>query len=252
MATEEIVLNGKRILTLRELLRPGLSAIFVGVNPANTSVQMGHYYQGRIGRRFWKRLQKHHIVPVLTTGQEDDEAFLRGFGFADLVRRPTKSARELLTEEKLAAVSDLRARLSTTGDRPAIVFVFTEARKFAKAELEQAGYRVLEMPAPFAGRKDVDCAMGQLKRALNPRVISGPRSTFTIPSASDNFEYLLRVYFGSESDRLSSCVRPGLPRLQQDASRNLAPRERRRGSSSCFQGGAIIPHGTGAQQARYL
>jgi hypothetical protein len=47
---------GQQVETLADLLRPGLRAICVGINPSPVSVAAGHYYQGQIGRRFWQRL----------------------------------------------------------------------------------------------------------------------------------------------------------------------------------------------------
>lgn len=166
MGTEEIVLGGEKIRTLKELLRPGLRAVFVGLNPSTVSAEKGHYYQGQLGRRFWDRLQEHAIVPPLTRGNEDEEAFRYGFGFADLVRRPTPSAKGLSQAELVSAVPDLAARLSAMGDRPTIVFVYSTARKIAGSELEAMGYRVLVMPAPYAKRADVDNGMDQLGRVI--------------------------------------------------------------------------------------
>jgi hypothetical protein len=47
---------GASVLTLGDLLRPGLYAVVVGINPSPVSVAAGHYYQGQIGQRFFKRL----------------------------------------------------------------------------------------------------------------------------------------------------------------------------------------------------
>jgi hypothetical protein len=167
MATEKFIVNGQEITTLKELLRPGLKAVFVGLNPSNSSAKREHYYQGRLGRKFWKRLREYDIVPALAEGAEDDDAFTHGYGFADLVRRPTRSGRELSKEEKLAAVPDLLARLSKTGDRPAIVFVYRDARKFSGAAVERMGHRLLAMPVPYAGKEDERRIMEGLRAAIN-------------------------------------------------------------------------------------
>jgi hypothetical protein len=49
---ETITIDGKQIETLKELLRPGLRFVVVGLNPACRSVAAGHYYQGRLGQLF--------------------------------------------------------------------------------------------------------------------------------------------------------------------------------------------------------
>jgi TDG/mug DNA glycosylase family protein len=107
MAVEDINLKGRTVTTLKELLRTGLKAVFVGLNPAPISVEKEHYYQGRHGQLFWNRLRKHNIVSYLPRGAEDDAAFASGYGFADLVRRPTARANDLTQAERLAAVPTL-------------------------------------------------------------------------------------------------------------------------------------------------
>ncbi len=89
MPIERILIDGVTTETLREHLVPGLRAIFVGLNPSPASVRTGHYYQGTLGRRFWDRVREYGIVPWERVGAEDDFAIKLGFGFADLVRRPT-------------------------------------------------------------------------------------------------------------------------------------------------------------------
>jgi TDG/mug DNA glycosylase family protein len=102
--------------TLREMLRPGLRAIFVGLNPSPVSVQARHYYQGHLGRMFWRRLQAYGLTTELPAGREDEAAFEPGYGFADLVRRPTARAGDLARREIRASVPDLIRRIGSTGE----------------------------------------------------------------------------------------------------------------------------------------
>jgi len=48
---------GEKVETLADLLRPGLRAVIVGINPSTVSVEAGHYYQGTLGKLLWKRLR---------------------------------------------------------------------------------------------------------------------------------------------------------------------------------------------------
>jgi TDG/mug DNA glycosylase family protein len=170
MATEEIAVNGQTIITLKELLRPGLKAVFVGLNPAKKSVQLGHYYQGRHGQHLWNQLRKYQIVSnALPPGSEDDAAFADGFGFADLVRRPTGGDEKLkLTrEQKEGAAADLARRLAVTRDRPLIAFRYKTAWDWARAHLDRMGYRrTLYMPCPSTSEADSDALMKQFQSAL--------------------------------------------------------------------------------------
>jgi double-stranded uracil-DNA glycosylase len=82
---------GVRVETLEDLLRPGLRAVCVGINPAPASVAAGHYYQGALGQKFFARLRRIGVVPAKTRW-EDDAAFAVGIGFTDIVKRPTRAA----------------------------------------------------------------------------------------------------------------------------------------------------------------
>jgi len=166
MATEFIDVAGDRIETLKELLQPGLRFIVVGLNPSPRSVLAGHYYQGVLGQRFFRRLQTSGIVGSLRRGHEDDAAFEKGIGFADLVRRPTANAQGLTPVEITAAVPDLLMRLGSTGDRPPILFVFRVAANAVAQSLKDAGYSIFLMPRPFDRTENVERELASLKAAL--------------------------------------------------------------------------------------
>ncbi len=55
---------GEQVTTLADLLRPGLRAVCVGINPSPVSVEAGHYYQGRLGQVFFARLREAGVLPV--------------------------------------------------------------------------------------------------------------------------------------------------------------------------------------------
>jgi hypothetical protein len=65
------------------------------INPAPTSVQAGHYYQGNLGQRFFARLRQARLLEYVEDGYEDDAAFASGIGFTDVVKRPTARADEV-------------------------------------------------------------------------------------------------------------------------------------------------------------
>src|ERR1044072_5421812 len=58
-----VVIDGTPVQTLEDLppLRDRL--LFVGLNPSPVSVAAGHYFQGRLGRTFWRRLVTAALLP---------------------------------------------------------------------------------------------------------------------------------------------------------------------------------------------
>ena len=168
MAVEQIEIDGGCVETLKELLRPGLRAVFVGMNPTPLSVARGHYYQGRLGQRLWRRLQTYGLATELPVRREDNAAFAQGFGFADLVRRPTTNSKALRRTELDQGARDLARRLKEAApDRPPLVFVFnSRLTRSAALTLESDGYRILRLPAPFASGETEQRVMAELRVAL--------------------------------------------------------------------------------------
>ena len=170
MPTETLTIDGNSFLTLKELLRPGLRAVFVGINPTPKSVAAGHYYQGQHGKLLWKRLQKFGIVSDLHTGREDEAAYEQGIGFADLIRRPTGSSNDLSKFEFRASAVCLVQRLVALGrPYPVIVFVYATAAKECEADLKNAGFLTLRMPSPYSKLQDVERKMQAISNQLNAK-----------------------------------------------------------------------------------
>ena len=168
MSLEKIRIQNKEIITPKELLRPNLRAVFVGINPTPKSVSVGHYYQGNHGKRFWKRLQTFGIVSSLPEGNEDETAFTEGFGFADLVRKPTESAKDLSTEEFREGADELLKRLVSLGKtRPAVVCVYKTVFDYSAEAIQQAGFQVYRMPGPYAKKEDERKIMLKLAKQLD-------------------------------------------------------------------------------------
>ena len=134
---------------------PG-GVLLVGINPISESVARGHYYQGRLGRRLWRRLGVLGLLDSPTPGAED-EAFARaGHGLTDVVKRPTSSSAEVRADELAAGANELRAKVREW--RPGLVlFAFRMAavpllgrdvRPGLCGEVE--GVRAFLLSGPFA------------------------------------------------------------------------------------------------------
>jgi mismatch-specific thymine-DNA glycosylase len=84
--------------TLPDYLRNGLRVIFVGCNPGERSVRLGHYYAGR-GNQFWPMLYDSGIIPEPIEYEDDRRLLEFGVGLTDLVKRPTRGIEELGKED---------------------------------------------------------------------------------------------------------------------------------------------------------
>ncbi len=110
--------NGNASETLPDLLRGGLEVVFVGINPSLYSVARGHYFARR-ANRFWPCFSRSRLsagvraaLGVERLEPEHDRMLpAHGFGFTDLVKRPTANANALLPGELEAGVADLLAKL---------------------------------------------------------------------------------------------------------------------------------------------
>lgn len=148
---------GEEIETLEDLLRPELRVLCIGINPALTSVEHGHYYQGQSGQRFLARLRAARLLPEYDGRWEDDVAFELGIGQTDIVKRPTSKADTIDAKEFAHGKRELATRLG--GVRAElVVFTFKEAAKKLFGDFEGHGFitgltlcggEVFVMPGPY-------------------------------------------------------------------------------------------------------
>lgn len=122
-------MQGKRFIqfegSLPDILPTPGGILLIGINPSPVSVEAGHYYQGRLGKRLWGRLAKINLLRDTTPGAED-EAFARaGHGLTDIVMRPSPSANDLAHEEFVKGAASLRGK--TRAWKPGLIlFSFKE------------------------------------------------------------------------------------------------------------------------------
>jgi len=168
-----ILLDDVEIATLADLppRRDGL--LFVGLNPSPVSVDAGHYHQGRLGQRFWRRLMHAGIIPVGTEiAAADDALVAAGHGITDLRKLPT--ARDEATDEELReGVGPLWRKIALW--RPgAVVFIYKRAAEVAAGRalseswgrlpgVALAGRPCFLMPGPYASTEGVDEGLNLLR-----------------------------------------------------------------------------------------
>jgi double-stranded uracil-DNA glycosylase len=161
---------GEQVETLEDLLRPGLRAVCIGINPAPTSVRAGHYYQGRLGQQFYERLRRAELLPR-ASGWEDDLAFDNGIGFTDIVKRATATASEVRREEFAHGRDLLRAKMQAVQPR-LMIFTFKKTAEVLFGPIAGngrirdrglAGAPIFVMPGPYAPGGEVESRLGELR-----------------------------------------------------------------------------------------
>jgi double-stranded uracil-DNA glycosylase len=166
---------GEEVETLADLLRSGPRTVAIGINPTPRSVAAGHYYQGKSGQTFFRRLSRAGLLPD-GDGFQDDRSFVAGTGFTDVVKRPTPSEQGLRPGELEHGRTILEAKL-TTLDVPLVIFVFKGAAETLLGALPPHSYglvphrrighaRVFVMPGPMAASAIEFDAIKKLQRAL--------------------------------------------------------------------------------------
>lgn len=93
---ERLEYEMRRLHTLPDWIGPGMRALVVGLNPSPASANDGVNF-ARPGNRFWPAA----LAAGLVTVDRDPEQTLagNGVGFTDLVKRTTRTAAELTTDE---------------------------------------------------------------------------------------------------------------------------------------------------------
>ena len=168
-----IVVGGASIATLADLppLRDRL--LFVGLNPSPVSVEAGHYFQGRLGQLFWRRLIAAAILgPGTDIATADDALVAAGHGLTDLHKVP--SPRDDATDATLrSGVGPLWQKVAIW--RPAaIVFVYKRAAEIVASRSLPEPWGQLEgvalsgrpcflMPGPYAPQTEVVAALNFLR-----------------------------------------------------------------------------------------
>ncbi|MDP8955354.1 MAG: G/U mismatch-specific DNA glycosylase [Actinomycetota bacterium] len=101
---EELVAAANK--TIRDVIAPDLSILFVGINPSLYSAAVGHHF-ARPGNRFWKALHQAGFTDRVLSPFEDQALLERGVGVTNVVRRATAAADELNPKELRASARTL-------------------------------------------------------------------------------------------------------------------------------------------------
>ena len=165
---------GEEVETLADLLRPGLRAVIVGINPSTVSVEAGHYYQGTLGKLLWRRLREAGVLEAAEPGREDDDAFAAGSASptssSGRARGRTRSERRVRARAGRARGEAGRATRPASSSSPTRSPRPSSRGRFPGhgfvPGLEVAGIPVFVMPGPYERADRVAAALAELGALL--------------------------------------------------------------------------------------
>jgi TDG/mug DNA glycosylase family protein len=91
---------------LPDIVAPGLSVVFCGLNPGESSAAVGHHFARR-SNRFWRVLHLAGFTPHQIASEDDASLLTYGLGATTVVQRPTAGADDVARQEFAAAAPDL-------------------------------------------------------------------------------------------------------------------------------------------------
>ena len=103
---------------LTDHIKPGVSILFVGINPGLRSAATGHHFAG-YSNRFWKLLFESKLVSEPLTYQDDWRLPDWGLGLTNIIQRPSAGIDALKPSEY--TVGRMRLMATVTSYRPRIV-----------------------------------------------------------------------------------------------------------------------------------
>ncbi|MFM0084827.1 G/U mismatch-specific DNA glycosylase [Paraburkholderia sediminicola] len=109
------------VQSLPDVLEPGLSLVFCGINPGIRAASTGHHFEGR-GNRFWRVMYLAGFTPELIRPEDDRTVLRYGCGLTTVVPRPTAQAAELSRSEIELAGDAFRRKIEQYAPRH-IVFL---------------------------------------------------------------------------------------------------------------------------------
>jgi double-stranded uracil-DNA glycosylase len=159
---------------LPDIVAPGLSVLFCGINPGLMSARLGQHF-ARPGNRFWPALHLSGFTPRLLKPSEQLELLSFGLGITNRVARPTAKASEL-TRQEFVQGAEILTRL---------------AHEYAPQTVAVVGvtaYRVgFDRPKATIGPQPETIGGSRLWVLPNP---SGLNAHFQLPALAEEFRRL--------------------------------------------------------------
>ena len=131
---------------LSDYLVPGLSILFVGINPGLRSAEVGHHFAGP-SNRFWKLLFDANLIPFPMTYRDDWRLSEFGYGLTNLIARPTAGVQDLGKRDFLEGHQALLTKITTYQPRLVALLGVSMARMLLSSKkATTAVQRLIENP----------------------------------------------------------------------------------------------------------
>lgn len=114
----------------------GLNVVFIGFNPSPKSGESGHHYANP-RNNFWRILHQSGLTPRLYRAEEDGDLITLGYGFTNIVARPTRGVEDITRGEYKEGRLILREKLARFRPKVACFVgkgVYTEYSRRPRAE----------------------------------------------------------------------------------------------------------------------
>ncbi|HXW78148.1 MAG TPA: G/U mismatch-specific DNA glycosylase [Acidimicrobiales bacterium] len=141
--------------TIPDVIGPGLSVLFCGINPGLRSAAVGHHF-ARPGNRFWKALAASGFTETVLSPYDDRCLLNFGLGITNLVPFATRAAAELDRSKLRQGARDLSRKVSRWHPQAVAVLGLEAYRK---------GF---EHPRSVVGRQPEDLDGAQVWVLPNP------------------------------------------------------------------------------------
>ncbi len=103
-------IEAARHKTVKDVIRPGLDVLFVGINPGLYTAAIGHHF-GRPGNRFWPALNASGLLRRPLTPYDSERLLESNLGITNIVPRATARADELTRTELRRRAASLRRKI---------------------------------------------------------------------------------------------------------------------------------------------
>ncbi|HZH62981.1 MAG TPA: mismatch-specific DNA-glycosylase [Metabacillus sp.] len=160
-------------------LQKNLDIMFIGFNPSLVSGEVGHNYANK-HNRFWKILFESGLTERIYRPEEDGDLLQKGYGFTNIVSRPTRAADEITQEEYREGREILKQKIAFYKPRVAFFVgkgVYLQYSKCKKADWGKQQKSIVEGVIDFVAPsssglvrmkiEDIVAIYGEVKPLIN-------------------------------------------------------------------------------------